>query len=348
LLHQQCSGDRDVKRISPATVTFGVMAIVLGLVAAYIVRQSMEKPPIVKREAPPPPADPGVLVIIAARNLPANTRLSSEDLIGQLVPRDSKAAQMNSVNSIPYAAGRILREPMKAGQIVSEEKLLNVGEGLPELSERLPAGYRAVTIAAEGIEAGGEVLKEGDLVDISLTVEGSHPDLGEVSTRTLLRGVMVVDAMPQEQNLRGSSKRIVPTGGNLTVAVKPADANKLIVAQRSGTLAVTVVSAADAAAPAADEMDSITRRQLLGLKELPPPPKKFVAEKWSGGTMRTIEMSEDRVLESQNATLPGNPLPVEPVKSPATQPTSIENRTSYVPTGVVAPGAFAQAAAEAQ
>ena len=43
-----------MKRISPATVTFGVMAIVLGLVAAYIVRQSMEKPPVV--QAPPKPA----------------------------------------------------------------------------------------------------------------------------------------------------------------------------------------------------------------------------------------------------------------------------------------------------
>ena len=44
-----------MKRISPATVTFGVMAIVLGLVSAYIVKQAMHKPPVVAKPAPPAP-----------------------------------------------------------------------------------------------------------------------------------------------------------------------------------------------------------------------------------------------------------------------------------------------------
>ena len=52
-----------MKRISPATVTFGVMAVVLGLVAAYIVKQALHKPEIAK-PAPPaaarfPPTRPG-------------------------------------------------------------------------------------------------------------------------------------------------------------------------------------------------------------------------------------------------------------------------------------------------
>lgn len=335
-----------MKRISPATVTFGVMAIVLGLVAAYIVRQSMEKPVVVRREVPaPPPVVEEIPLIIAANNLPVHTRLSPEDMRVQLVPKDSPAAARQGVKHIPYAAGRILNQTLKAGQIIREEHLLEVGEGLPGLAERLPPGHRAVTIAVEGAETGGKRLTEGDLVDISLTVEGTHPDLGEVSTRTLLRGVLVVDAnsgRPLTRNegpshIRGSTS----TAGNLTVAVKPADANKLIVAQRSGTLSVALVSAEDAAAAVEPEGDSITRRELLGLKEVPPPApeKKYTIEKWTGSSMSVIEMSDNRIRESRTAPLPGNPLQVQPAdqKPAETQPTSVDNRTSFVPSGVVVP-----------
>ena len=67
-----------MKRISPAAVTFGVMAVVLGLVAAYIVKQAMHKPEVAKVTPPPPapaPVDPGVQVVFARNNIPKNGRL---------------------------------------------------------------------------------------------------------------------------------------------------------------------------------------------------------------------------------------------------------------------------------
>ena len=333
-----------MKRISPATVTFGVMALVLGLVAAYIVRQSMHKPVIVKREVPPAPVvDPGVVLIIAKDNLPAHTRLTADDLDIRVVPKDFKLPKGPGVSSVAYATGRILNKPMKAGQIVREEHLLEVGVGLPDLSERLPAGYRAVTIDVEGAETGGKRLTEGDLVDISLTVEGTHPDLGEVSTRTLLRGVLVVDAFAHRPIVRGAARQRDVASSELTVAVKPTEANKLIVAQRSGTLSVSLVSAAEAALPPAEVDDTVTRRELLGLKELPPPPKKFVAEKWSGGTLSLIEMSDERVQEARTMPRPGNHLPTQPTQPTAASGAAPENKTSYIPSGIVSPGEVARA-----
>lgn len=336
-----------MKRISPATVTFGVMAIVLGLVAAYVVRQSMHKPVIVQREAPPP-VDPGIVLVIARNNLPAHTRLTADDMEARIIPSDQMPKNGPGVSSVAYAAGRILNKPMKAGQIVREEHLLEFGEGLPGLSERLPPGYRAVTIEVEGAETGGKRLSEGDLVDISLTVEGTHPDLGEVTTRTLLRDVLVVDALAHRPLARAASLTTRDADSSeLTVAVKPADANKLIVAQRSGTLGVSLVSAAEAvqaadepAAEIAPEDDAVTRRELLGLKELPPPPKKFVAEKWSGTSMTLIEMSDDRVRESRAMPMPGKPAAGEttPVHTK-----TFDDKTSYAPSGVVRPGEVAQA-----
>ena len=199
-----------MKRISPATVTFGVMAIVLGLVAAYIVRQAMHKPPVVARPAPPPPApEEKVAGRLALDNIPKHTRIRLTDLVGEHGSQGLEARQ--GTFRVPSAAeGRITKETIRAGQAVRDEYLLGIGEALPDLADRLPAGHRAVTIIVQGAETGGKRLAEGDYVDLAMTVEGTHPDLGEVMTRTLMRNVLVVDAAAGRPLVRGP-RRTAPT-----------------------------------------------------------------------------------------------------------------------------------------
>ena len=278
------------------------MAIVLGLVAAYIVRQALEKPPVVQAPPPPAPEPPKpelVPVVFASVNIPMHTKISAGDVHVGMVTKEAKAAT-GTFRGTPLAEGRITTQTIRAGQAIRDEMLMGIGEGLPDLAERIPAGHRAVTIQVQGADTGGKKLEEGDHVDLAMTVEGTHPDLGEVLTRTLLRNVLVVDAVAGRPLVRRSARNASePTPTLITVAVAPADANKLIVAERTGTLVATLVSTHDVnaeAAPATD--DTITRRQLLGLKELPQP-KKFTIEKWSGGSVRIIEMSDDRIRESR-------------------------------------------------
>jgi pilus assembly protein CpaB len=284
-----------VKRISPATVTFGVMAIVLGLVAAYVVRQALEKP-----VPPAPQPDPGARVVFARMNIPKNARITADDVFVTHVPRDTKAAK-GSLNSAEIAIGRISKQAIKAGQAIREEYLLGIGEALPDLAERLPEGMRAITIDVVGAETGGKRLEEGDRVDIALTVEGTHPDLGEVTTKTLLKNVLVVDAMESRPRERGAARRAgAPLTDGLTVAVSPEDANKLIVAQRTGTLSVTLRSAKDVA-QVEDDADAVSRRKLLGLREIPAPkpPKKFTIERYSGSKLEVLEFDGERIRESR-------------------------------------------------
>lgn len=327
-----------MKRISPATVTFGVMAVVLGLVAAYIVKQAMHKPEVAKAPSPPPrtparqPVDRGVQVVFARNNIPKHGKLTAGDLMVAYVPRDSKAAVGTFANQA-IAEGRIAKQAIKAGQAIREEYLLGIGEALPDLADRLPPGMRAVTISVEGAEVGGKRLGEGDYVDLSLTVEGTHPDLGEVATRTLMRNVLVVDAAAGRPVTRGVNNRVSRDVRTITVAVKPADANKLLVAQRTGVLSVNLVAATDVQSPPVEENDTVTRRQLLGLKEVvqPPAPKKHLIEKWSGGTLRVVEMSEGRVKESREVGVGTNPISA-PARSDGA-----DFRTSYIPSGVAEP-----------
>jgi pilus assembly protein CpaB len=330
----------DVKRISPATVTFGVMAIVLGLVAAYIVRQSMQKPPVVQAPPPPAPEPPKpelVRVVYASVNIPKHTKILPGDVHLGYVPKESKAA-IGTFRNTQVAEGRITTQAIRTGQAIRDELLMGIGEGLPDLAERIPAGLRAVTIQVQGADTGGKRLEEGDHVDLAMTVEGTHPDLGEVLTRTLLRNVLVVDAVAGRPLVRRSEPK-EPPANLITVAVAPADANKLIVAERTGTLVATLVSVQDvdaAAAPVSD--DVITRRQLLGLKEIPAP-RRFTIEKWSGGSLRVIEMSDDRIRESREVEAGRR---IDAANTPAVD----QNKTTAIPSGVKVPQAALAVAAE--
>lgn len=321
-----------MKRISPATVTFGVMALVLGLVAAYVVRQALQKPPLVEK-APPPAPQPEVKYAVFAKNVvPKHTRLTAGDVFMGPLPANIKRPA-DAFPAMNLIVGRITKETIAPGKLVREEHLLGLDDSLPDLSERLPPGHRAVTIIVQGAETGGKRLAEGDHVDIAMTVEGSHPDLGEVLTRTLLRNVLVVDSIlsrPMQRGVRRTSKL---DGDAITVAVPPAEANKLIVAQRTGMLQVTLVSAQDGAAPPTD--DAVNRRQLLGLKEIVPP-KKFMVEKWTGNSVKLFEMSDDRIRESREISAGRREVPVSQ-PAPAGDQAAALPAGGNIPTGVKVP-----------
>jgi pilus assembly protein CpaB len=295
-----------VKRISPATVTFGMMAIVLGLVAAYIVRQALHKPPVVERPAPPPPAPEMVSVVAALNVVPKHTRITNRDVFVTQVPKGTQLPP-GVFRGVNLVEGRIAKEAIGAGKLIREEMLIGFDQSLPDLSDRLPAGHRAVTIAVQGADTGGKRLAEGDYIDIAMTVEGTHPDLGEVTTRTLMKKVLIVDAAATGPIVRNARRPAEATSSLITVAVLPADANRLIVAQKTGVLQATLVSAADIAAASAPAEDAVNRRQLLGLKEIPRP---FTVEKWSGTDVKIIEMSNDRVRESREVSSGRRTIPV--------------------------------------
>ena len=46
--------------------------------------------------------------------------------------------------------------------MMREDFLLGLDESLPDLSERIPPGHRAVTVAIQGADTGGKRLAEGD------------------------------------------------------------------------------------------------------------------------------------------------------------------------------------------
>jgi pilus assembly protein CpaB len=286
-------------RISPATVTFCVMAIVLGLVGAYVVRKALHKEPVVEAPQPPPKVDPGIPVVFYRANTAKNTRLGPDDVFLGHVPKGTKAAEGDALHRLDRALGRITKNTLKSGMTVREKDLLEFGEALPDLSNRIPEGHRAITIDVVGATTGGKRLAEGDRIDVTLTVEGTHPDLGEVTAKTLLKDVMVMDSIMDRPLQRGTRRANGIITEGITVAVTPDDANKLIVAERTGTLAAVLRSTKDTGD--IEDIKSINRRELLGLKPLPvpKPQKQFRIEHYSGGKVTVQEFDGNKVRESR-------------------------------------------------
>ena len=273
-------------------------------------------------------------VAFALVNIPKNCRITAADVFIGYVGKEAKAAT-GTFKSTALAEGRITTQSIRAGQAIREEYILGIGESLPDLADRLPPGHRAVTIEIGGADTGGKRLEEGDRIDISITVEGTHPDLGEVLTRTLLRNVLVMDAVAGRPLMRGVRRASSQSSAQVTVAVLPADTNKLVVAERTGDLIATLISRQDAQAEAiASSEDAISRRQLLGLKD-PPPVRKFTVEKWSGTNLQVMEMSDDRVRESREVTTGTRSTPVQ-AAPPAPAAPADASRTA-IPSGVENP-----------
>src|SRR5436190_109673 len=276
------------------------MAIVLGLVGAYVVRKALHKEPVVEAPKPAPKVDLGIPVVFYRANTAKNTRLGPDDVFLGHVPKGTKAAEGDALHMLDRALGRITKTTLKSGMAVREKDLLEFGEALPDLSDRLPEGHRAITIDVVGATTGGKRLTEGDRIDITLTVEGTHPDLGEVTTKTLLKDILIVESIMDRPIQRGSrrSNGIITEG--LTVAVTPEDANKLVVAERTGTLGAVLRSSKETG-NIDNDAKAINRRELLGLKPLPTPTpqKQFRIEHYSGGKVTVQEFDGNKVRESR-------------------------------------------------
>ena len=316
-----------MKRISPSTVTVGVFAVLFGLVAAYVARHYFDAP---KTEAP---AKQMATVIQAKVNLPKFSRIRDQDLEIKQVPVEQLpegAVQMKSLALLRLVKGTIM-----AGQPILEADLYGVGE-VPLLADQLPPGYRAVTLQVDANSALNGMIQPDSHVDVMLTVKDNQPGLGGMATLTLLHRIRVLATsetrFPRSEDRAGNLR-------NITVAVSPKQANKLILAQRYGTLSVTLRSSMETVSDEmmADAKDMVNPNDLLGLVLQPiPEPVEKKAQIWRGGSMREITFHADEVHESLRSTCKTCKKKGSPAGPTAATPagTKTQEPTAAAPSGV--------------
>ena len=219
------------------------IAIVAGLGAAYLMMGNKE-PPAVRIVAAPPPAIDNVLV--ATRDLGPGVVLADGDMRWQSWPKaqvpPGSIQQSQQPNAMQQFKSMVVRSEMLAGDPVRPERL---AKDAGFMSAVLPTGTRAVAIdlADQGKSAAGGFILPNDRVDV---IRIFHPDdsPSAFASETILTNVRVL-AIGQAVQDKAGDRTVI--GSTATLEMTPEQAEKVVLAQRTGQLTLTLRSVADAA-----------------------------------------------------------------------------------------------------
>ncbi|MDQ4087645.1 MAG: Flp pilus assembly protein CpaB [Pseudomonadota bacterium] len=198
--------------------------------------------------APVVPAGPEVLV--ATRALPVGTIIDAEAFRFQPWPQGLVQDQYyvrGRPNADPSSLiGTVVRTEISAGQPVTRGAVIRPGER-GYLAAALGPGMRAVTVAVSETSGVAGFVFPGDRVDLVLTQEvgaGGEGSPLRVS-ETIIRNIRVL-AVDQRINARDENgNQVARNVSTVTFEATPKIAEKIAVAQRIGSLSLSLRSLAD-------------------------------------------------------------------------------------------------------
>lgn len=170
-------------------------------------------------------------VIVAAKDIPAGAALE-KDLIevkqwpAVVVPKDA-------LTSLAAARGRVARVPVFTGEAIVSGRLARPGTA-PGLEARIAPGMRAMAVRINDVAGMSGLVQPNSRVDVlvSLREASSHGAYEEVS-KLFLENMRVLSM--GSRTTRDESGDATPAT-TATLEVTPAEAEKLAVAMRQGTI----------------------------------------------------------------------------------------------------------------
>ena len=193
----------------------------------------------------PPPPKPTEALLVAARDLGFGNVITAADVRWQ--PRPSldippgTIAQSRQPTALADVLGKIVAGTFNAGEPLQSDQLKRGNF----MSAVLPSGMRAVAIdlADQGKTAAGGFILPNDRVDVIRTF---HPDDAPISfaSETILANIRVL-AIGQNVQEKSSERTVI--GGTATLEMTSEQAEKIVLAQRTGQLTLSLRSMSDAA-----------------------------------------------------------------------------------------------------
>jgi pilus assembly protein CpaB len=220
------------------------IALVAGITAAVLASES--KPPQIAA-APPPPATDGVLVAAKALKLGDivdESGMRWDDRLRDNIPEGGirKSASPGGVEELKGAYAQRIFAP---GDLLRREGL----DKDPPFANRVASGKRAVAINidTQGSSTAGGFILINNRVDVIHTFHDDDAARKGVAnsfvSQTILTNVRVLAIGPNMQAKNGEQ---VMNGGNATLEVTPAQAETIILAQRTGQLSLVLRGMTDA------------------------------------------------------------------------------------------------------
>ena len=172
-------------------------------------------------------------VVVAARDLAAGTVLHNDMLASREVP--ARYAPASAVHAGDHEAlyGQVLLVSMKAGEPVLATAIDYPADGF---STRVRHGIRALTIEVDEVNSVSGMLRPGDRIDLLFSTRSPLPGQnGTDISRPLMQDLPVLATGAQTHDTT-RLERPMNSFTTITVEVSPEQAQKLVLAQRSGRL----------------------------------------------------------------------------------------------------------------
>jgi pilus assembly protein CpaB len=223
--------------------------VLLGGGAAYLFmhKAPQAKPPAVVAPILPPMSEQ---VLTAKRDLGYGLALKESDYGWVELPRGSvpkgSVTKTESPNAIEDLVGAFVRAPISKGDAIRRDRLIK-GPSTSMLSTLLASGMRAIAIDVSANTTAGGFILPNDRVDIvkvyrepELTKERGADVLG---SEVVVTNARVLAIGPTVETKNGEA---VATGATATLELDPAQAEKVLLAQKSGTLLLELRPLVDA------------------------------------------------------------------------------------------------------
>lgn len=265
--------------LTPAKVTMMMLLAVTGLIGIYVVKGlfAVEK----KIERPRSARIP-----LATGDMSAGTKITREHIgMGPYPENELKGDMLRSERVI---IGRVLKEPIKAGEPLRGTQLYEPGENAPLV---VSEGKQAISIPVKNSsEMVDGLVKPGSYVDVHFTLDTQSNSIDQRINRlggvsmTLFKGVKV---LAQNRNFRQSP--VLAAGNSVTLELAPEQTNVVLVTQSKGTLSLTYNPTGEGdGGVTLSNADRATLWEVLGIKKPaakkadPDPEKPFVTESFNG------------------------------------------------------------------
>jgi pilus assembly protein CpaB len=199
----------------------------------------------------------GVAVVVPNRDVPAGTPLSSSDFVSRDIAPDLVYDDMIRVADFDaYRASKLVRPVLHGRPLRTADIDALRGH---DFSDILPAGQRALTLEIDTVNSTASMLRPGNRVDVywigtsldSAAGTSRQPDERRI-VRLLMPDVLILatgqDVRPRSADGPQGSADGVRANTNystVTVQVPSADAARLVLAQRVGTLRLILRNSGD-------------------------------------------------------------------------------------------------------
>jgi pilus assembly protein CpaB len=200
------------------------LAIVLGLVAAFLVRNL-----IAHRQSAAPINSNLVSVVVAKQDIDPGKSLGKEDLMVAKVPAELAPGRVFSDPN--QLVGRVPVTPLAKGQTIMETLLAQAGMG-SGLQALIPQGFRAITLEVNEFSGVAGMLEPGCRVDLICNI--NDPKTHEAMAKTILQNVKITAIgrnVSTPHPVEGQP--LPPPSNNVTLLVTPKQAQTLELASMS-------------------------------------------------------------------------------------------------------------------